>query len=160
MKMRFCISEAVDQDVPGSEHCWKYTLRFMIPVPGLVFTCSCVLRPLLKTLHLKSQGGFPSGTIYNWREKWIHVNHVKKKLVPTLSNLQLICVYYEPNHVPHNLYVKILTLSTLDCGCTWRWVCVCVCVCVLVAQLCPILCDPIDCSPSGSSVHEMLQTSL
>ena len=23
----------------------------------------------------------------------------------------------------------------------------------LVAQLCPTLCDPIDCSPSGSSVH-------
>ena len=30
---------------------------------------------------------------------------------------------------------------------------VCVCVCVLVAQLCPTLCDPIDRSPPGSSVH-------
>ena len=29
----------------------------------------------------------------------------------------------------------------------------CVCVCVLVAQLCPTLCHPIDCSPPGSSVH-------
>ena len=28
------------------------------------------------------------------------------------------------------------------------WACVC-----LVAQLCPILCDPMDCSPPGSSVH-------
>ena len=28
------------------------------------------------------------------------------------------------------------------------------CVCVfLVAQLCPTLCDPMDCSPPGSSVH-------
>ena len=27
-----------------------------------------------------------------------------------------------------------------------------VCVC-LVAQLCPTLCDPMDCSPPGSSVH-------
>ena len=32
-------------------------------------------------------------------------------------------------------------------------VCVCVCVCVLVAQSCPTLCDPMDCSPPGSSVH-------
>ena len=32
-------------------------------------------------------------------------------------------------------------------------VCVCVCVCVLVAQSCPTLCDPIDRSPPGSSVH-------
>ena len=31
--------------------------------------------------------------------------------------------------------------------------CVCVCVCVLVTQSCPTLCDPMDCSPSGSSVH-------
>ena len=28
--------------------------------------------------------------------------------------------------------------------------CVCVCVCVLSTQLCPTLCDPIDCSPPGS----------
>ena len=35
-------------------------------------------------------------------------------------------------------------------------VCVCVCVCVcLVAQWCPTLCDPVDCSlPGSSSVHE------
>ena len=36
-------------------------------------------------------------------------------------------------------------------------VCVCVCVCVLVIQLCPILCDPLDCSSSGSSVHGISQ---
>ena len=27
------------------------------------------------------------------------------------------------------------------------------CVCVLVTQSCPILCDPMNCSPRGSSVH-------
>ena len=31
---------------------------------------------------------------------------------------------------------------------------------VLVAQLCPILCDPMDCSPSGSSVHGVLQARI
>ena len=30
-------------------------------------------------------------------------------------------------------------------------------VCVLVAQLCPTLCNPIDCSPPGPSVHGILQ---
>ena len=39
-------------------------------------------------------------------------------------------------------------------------VCVCVCVCVLVAQSCPTLCDPIDCSPPGSSVHGILQARI
>ena len=33
-------------------------------------------------------------------------------------------------------------------------VCVCVCVCVLEAQLCPTLCNRMDCSLPGSSVKE------
>ena len=36
----------------------------------------------------------------------------------------------------------------------------CMCVCVLVAQLCPTLCDPTDCSPPGSSVHGVLQARI
>ena len=38
-------------------------------------------------------------------------------------------------------------------------VCVCVCVCVCMhacAQLCLTLCDPLDCSPSGSSPHGII----
>ena len=36
----------------------------------------------------------------------------------------------------------------------------CVCVCVLVAQSCPTLCSPMDCSPPGSSVHGILQVRI
>ena len=32
--------------------------------------------------------------------------------------------------------------------------------CVLVTQLCPTLCDMIDCSPTGSSVQEILQARI
>ena len=44
-------------------------------------------------------------------------------------------------------------------------VCVCVCVCVCararsVAQSCPILRDPMDCSPPGSSVHGIFWSGL
>ena len=31
---------------------------------------------------------------------------------------------------------------------------------VLVAHSCPILCDPMDCSPLGSSVHGILQARI
>ena len=31
---------------------------------------------------------------------------------------------------------------------------------VLVPQLCPTLCDPMDCSPSSSSVHGILQARI
>ena len=33
-------------------------------------------------------------------------------------------------------------------------------VCVLVAQSCPTPCDPMDCSPLGSSVHGILQARI
>ena len=35
----------------------------------------------------------------------------------------------------------------------------CVCMCVKPLQLCPTLCDPVDCSPPGSSVHGILQAT-
>ena len=31
---------------------------------------------------------------------------------------------------------------------------------VLVTQLCPTLCDPMDCSPPDSSVHRILQARI
>ena len=34
------------------------------------------------------------------------------------------------------------------------------CTCVLVAQLCPTLCNPMDCRPPGSSVCGILQTRI
>ena len=45
--------------------------------------------------------------------------------------------------------------------CTYICVCVyTVCVCVLVTQSCQTLCDPMDCSPPGSSVHGILQARI
>ena len=38
--------------------------------------------------------------------------------------------------------------------------CICMCVCVCVTQSCPILCDPMGCSPPGSSLHEILQARI
>ena len=36
----------------------------------------------------------------------------------------------------------------------------CVCVCVLFTQLCLTLCDPMNCSPPGSSVHGIFQARI
>ena len=33
-------------------------------------------------------------------------------------------------------------------------------VCATLLQLCPTLCDPMDCSPPGSSVHGILQARI
>ena len=49
------------------------------------------------------------------------------------------------------------TTTTLNRLC----VCVCVCVCVCkVTQSCPTLCNPMDCSPPGPSVHGISQTRI
>ena len=37
---------------------------------------------------------------------------------------------------------------------------VCISIYVLVAQLCPTLCDPMDCSLPGPFVHEILQARI
>ena len=34
------------------------------------------------------------------------------------------------------------------------------CMCAKVLQACPSLCDPVDCSPPGSSVHGILQARI
>jgi len=36
----------------------------------------------------------------------------------------------------------------------------CCCCCCLVTHLCPTLCNPMDCSPQGSSVHGISQASI
>ena len=44
-----------------------------------------------------------------------------------------------------------------EMGRNGQLVCVCVCARAKSFQLCPILCDPIGCSPPGSSVHGISQ---
>ena len=52
-------------------------------------------------------------------------------------------------------WVRVLT-----CVCVCVCTCVCVCVCVLVSPSCPAVCNPIDCSLPGSSVHRILQARI
>ena len=51
----------------------------------------------------------------------------------------------------------LVFLKSSVCVCVCVWVCGCVCVC---AQSCPTLCDLMDCSPPGSSVHRIFQARI
>ena len=62
-------------------------------------------------------------------------------------------VHGEPLNLVDSLQLGQLRLPKLRCCCLFL---VCVYVC-LVAQLCPTLGDPMDCSWPGSSVHGILQ---
>ena len=80
-----------------------------------------------------------------------------------------IDVYREPTHFfsewaeNSNDYLQILDLYTKECWETWQmsvpWP-KSESVKVLVTQLCLILCDSVDCSTPGSSVHGILQARI
>ena len=63
-----------------------------------------------------------------------------------------IYIYIYSNETNYFLFVSI-TPSPFDNVFKWHS---CVCKCS-VTQSCPILCDPMDCSPPGSSVHGIFQ---
>ena len=74
------------------------------------------------------------------RHKWYFLND------GNIENWTVILV------AQHYIYLKSLnytheTVSFIDC-------------CCLVAQLCLILCNPMDCSPPGPSVHEISQARM
>ena len=57
-------------------------------------------------------------------------------------------------------YITVLKLNAFSSQCHFYHYFLCVGVCVLVAQLCPALCEHMDCSPPGSSVHGILQARV
>ena len=57
-------------------------------------------------------------------------------------------VYSQKKNIPEK---PVTSLSQIQCA---QLTLPLLCCVVLVAQLCPTLCDAVDCSPPGSSVHE------
>ena len=78
----------------------------------------------------------------------------------------LSCGGFWPQSKNKSLFQKLYVKSQV-----LLWVCVCVCVCVYVCvyvcvsacsatQSCLTLCDPMDCSLPGSSIHGILQARI
>ena len=65
-------------------------------------------------------------------------------------NFTVMCEY-----LPSNWKVKVLVAQLRLNSFQWNWK-----VKMLVAQSCPSLFNPMDCSPSGSSVHGILQARV
>ena len=60
--------------------------------------------------------------------------------------LHMLNIHAKMQNTYHTLYICLWLHDV--CICVYVYICVCVC-----AQLSPTLCDPMDCSPPGSSVH-------
>ena len=77
----------------------------------------------------------------------------------SLTGLKHVCLLSR-SVVSNSLQSHGLQPTRLLCVCACVCVCMCMYVCVLVIQSCLTLCDPMECSPSGSSVHGISQTRI
>ena len=76
----------------------------------------------------------------------------ERRRMPEESILHYICIV---------LYFQKMRCFLCKKKSSYTHMCVCVCVCVHAhAQLCSTLCDPMDCSPLGSSVHGIFQARI
>ena len=83
--------------------------------------------------------------------KWISYNsRNNRRITPLFISFDFFCFRIS--------FSKVRTLKQQSYSMFFeKWV---VCVCVLVAQACLTLCDPMDCSLTGCSIHEILQARL
>ena len=83
----------------------------------------------------KSLSGIPSSTLLSRFLHLLYALHACHSLWGVKSQKMLIILCF------------LLIYSARGCACS-------------VIQSCPSLCDPMDCSPSGSSVHGILQARI
>ena len=92
-----------------------------------------------------------------------HNNMIRNSMVVQKLGLHAFLsgawVWFSTRKLSFKLHSTAKTMTTTTkqhCDC----MCVCVCVCVLVAQSCMSLCFHMDCCPSGSFVHGVLQARI
>ena len=73
------------------------------------------------------------------------------------GNICLICTYCGQHHAWFFGNIHLFNFQTKIWGEVKLSL---LCVCAKLLQLCPTLCDPMDCSPPGSSVHGILQARI
>ena len=91
------------------------------------------------------------GVGYSWTGVWLselwQFNFLKTPFLYQWSEKIILCILGQ-------LWVlNVIMCKNLYLRLKKKWK-------LLVAQLCPTLCDPMDCSPPGSSVHGVLQAKI
>ena len=108
----------------------------------------------------------PYPILTHWkRMTGLHTNRnpdqIDIRLLPSNDVCKETVKYFYSSNVDLQCCVNLC--CTAKCL-SYTYVCVCVCVCVcsccLVAKSCPTLCNSVDHSPSGSSVHGISQARI
>ena len=135
-----------------------------LALPSSIYAPSQTGKPPNYHTHLTQWfGAKPATRIFQNSNRTYKGNINRKKLLLLWSLNQLLlysgqCWCFMPitlfNH--HNsLWIKTICRKEQVPGLPGRW-----CVCVSVTHLCLTLCLPMDCQPSGPSVHGILQAKI
>ena len=96
------------------------------------------------------------------RGTWLETTNLEERIWRKTTNKNIQSLGSTPSFAPTSLATFSIYYGTRRPGYLvteqqtfFTGVCVC-----SVAQLCPALCDPMDCSPLGSSVHGILQARI
>ena len=94
-----------------------------------------------------------------WKGWWV-AREVLRNVHICTPQLTVVCASFYSIYDYIGCVLELKNVQMREEGVPFRLgMCVCVCLCVLVIQLRLILCDPMDCSPSGSFVHGIFQTT-
>ena len=116
-------------------------LHLLFPIPSITHIISWIIpHPVLSVEKLSSMNLVPGA-----KKVWTTII-----LLLLLSHFSRVWVAYNTKTLIIQAYFNLVwAIRTPNQD-----------VCVLVAQLCPILCNPMDCSPPGSSGHGILQAEI
>ena len=108
-------------------------------------------------------GIFAFQKFLSWVMCWLFIFFLKMLISSIFSKLLLAYFIFLWFKIPHRAYTGLsccLSGKESSCQCRRHRFDLWVRTDVLVAQLCPTLCDPMDCSLPGSSVHGIFPGDL
>ena len=138
----------------------KLIPSYWIGTPKPLMMCTFFSTPFLPVLdrEMEPLGSVTYIGIYIWIDAYIWCVCVYSlSLYPIIISCNKVIFYMQLAHVMWRL------TSPKICTVSWNKLelqesrCVCVCVCERETQLCLTLCNPMDCSPPGFSVHGIPQ---
>ena len=119
------------------------------------------IRPQHPTTPHTAQKKKKQKTLLTWLKKSKHwynflIKETLKHFIKTVR-VNTFHLYFRHNFKEEVTFKVVRTINTVI-GEEYH-VLYLICCC-LVAQLCPTLCNPMDCSPPGSSIHSILQARI
>ena len=125
----------------------------------------CIVHGVLQAIILEWVA-FPFSRGSSQTRNWTQVSCIAGRVLTSWVTKEGMQCFTNPRVLPGFLCRKVLTTSTTYATYLLPPLPLCKmcslarCCCCLVTKSCPTLCDPMDCSPPGSSIHGIPQARV